>query len=473
MEVTPQMETEGGYGQNSLRNKWKKLVECEERVRFWKKMLDWKLGVRELESISESIRQKFRSEMREGESNREVIRLVTEMKYRDEKLHQRNLKKEKDIERGKLMEDVNNERKFTRIMSKICNEMRKVRMVERKKYEAKAQHLKNIREREEIEKLEICPTEIEEFREIIALSKKKTEEIEKDTPEVNTIGKVELDSDEMAVLRLPPKFAIRRRLDSLTMQTEIEMGMAKTRYQVAKEESIKQLGIEDEIEDKTRKKQRVNLTEEEMEELEENEILEAEGRRIYDPINKLFNHTKKRATDLAENNKVTLPKPCNNFIESGIEMIRSRVLETFIKYRKRECNDRGEQPTNLSNQERRGLRKLKKRIDNHEIIVLKTDKSGKLTVINRNEYEKLGKEMNKEDRKLERDEIRRIERRINEHSKWWCKMLNSGASHNHQERIIASKQSKSENTAPKYYMFKDHKFGGAIVQWLGGVVVTP
>ena len=100
--------------------------------------------------------------------------------------------------------------------------------------------------------------------------------------------------------------------------------------------------------------------------------------------------------------------------------------------------------------------------------MLKTDKSGKLTVISRNEYEKLGKEKCKEDRKLNRTEIRRIERRINEHSKWWCKMINSGASHNHQDRIIASKQSSSENTAPKYYMFKDHKIGGGYRPVVGG-----
>ena len=63
MEVTPQMDTEGGLRQNSVRNIWRKLIECEERVKFWRKMLNWGLGVRELESISEGIRQKFRSEV--------------------------------------------------------------------------------------------------------------------------------------------------------------------------------------------------------------------------------------------------------------------------------------------------------------------------------------------------------------------------------------------------------------------------
>ena len=42
----------------------------------------------------------------------------------------------------------------------------------------------------------------------------------------------------------------------------------------------------------------------------------------------------------------------------------------------------------------------------------------------------------------------------------WTRMLNYGANHNHMDRIIALKQSESENVAPKYYMAKDHKKEG-------------
>ena len=41
------------------------------------------------------------------------------------------------------------------------------------------------------------------------------------------------------------------------------------------------------------------------------EIIEAKSRQYYDPEEKVFNYGKKRATDLKENSRVTLPRPVN------------------------------------------------------------------------------------------------------------------------------------------------------------------
>ena len=38
-----------------------------------------------------------------------------------------------------------------------------------------------------------------------------------------------------------------------------------------------------------------------------------------------------------------------------------------------------------------------------------------------------------------------------------CKIVNSGESHGHMDRILSSKIVNSENSAPKYFLFKDHK----------------
>ena len=57
----------------------------------------------------------------------------------------------------------------------------------------------------------------------------------------------------------------------------------------------------------------------------------------------------------------------------------------------------------------RGLTKLRKRISDGGIVVLKTDKSGKLTVMNKDEYEKLGIDKNKQDRIIDRKELQKIE----------------------------------------------------------------
>ena len=65
------------------------------------------------------------------------------------------------------------------------------------------------------------------------------EKLEKEKVEITKIGKVVLDREETALLSLPPKFAIRKRLDSISMQTDVEIGMAKVRYQTAKEDSVR------------------------------------------------------------------------------------------------------------------------------------------------------------------------------------------------------------------------------------------
>ena len=143
-----------------------------------------------------------------------------------------------------------------------------------------------------------------------------------------------------------------------------------------------------------------------------------------------------------------------------IELVKNKVAKTFKKYVDLHCNEKGEQESNLTMKELRGLRKLRKRIKNKEILAVKTDKSGKLTVIRRDLYETLGKEKCRQDRQISDYEHRAIERRINDHVRFWTRMVNTGINHNHLDRIIASKQSESENAASKYFMYKDHKVEG-------------
>jgi len=80
---------------------------------------------------------------------------------------------------------------------------------------------------------------------------------------------------------------------------------------------------------------------------------------------------------------------------------------------------------------------LLKRIKDGEILVLKTDKSGKLTLISREKYLELGKRENRVDQKIERDELRRIERRLNEYTRMRAKIVNAGEAHGHFQGIVS------------------------------------
>ena len=120
------------------------------------------------------------------------------------------------------------------------------------------------------------------------------------------------------------------------------MATAKLRYQIHKENEVKDID-ETEVEGQNMEKnnRRKLLTEHEIIELEKMEILSAEGRRVYDPIGKSFDHGNKRCTDLSENTKVHLPNPCDNFTESSIELIKKNVMKTFTEYKNKMCNEKG------------------------------------------------------------------------------------------------------------------------------------
>ena len=203
------------------------------------------------------------------------------------------------------------------------------RKYEKSKFQSKVEHIRRLRKEEEIRQLQQCPQEIEEFKELIIFDKEKFDRLVKEDVKVIRIGEVELDDDEVSVMKLPPKFAVRKKLNRAEMQTEMQMGMAKTRYQIHKEELVRGIDESDEINENKVMKKRKLLSAEEISEMEEIDKLEAEGRRIFNPIDRCFNYGNKRVTDLKENNKVMLPRPCDPYTESGIELLKTSIMKSF------------------------------------------------------------------------------------------------------------------------------------------------
>ena len=126
-------------------------------------------------------------------------------------------------------------------------------------------------------------------------------------------------------------------------------------------------------------------------------------------------------------------------------------------YRRENCDTDGNQESNLTEQERRGLRSLEKRKSKGEIIIIQTDKSSKLCIMTREDYLKLGEDHVGKDEIIERDEILKIEKKLNEHALAWCKMWRTDEAHGHEDRIRQSKVTNSENRADLYLTYKDHK----------------
>ena len=258
----------------------------------------------------------------------------------------------------------------------------------------------------------------------MSFARQQSSRLEAEKVDVKSIGEVELDEDEIALLSLPPKFAIRRRLKSIDMKTDAQMALAKCRYQIHREEQFKDEIVDENNDDENMMmmKRRKQLTNDELDEIEKLDEIEAEGRRIYDPINKIFDHGNKRCTDMVENKKVNLPKPVDCFSESSMKMLYDKIMKTFYEYRAKKCTENGDQTPNLTPKEIRGLRKLRKRVQNKSIVVLKTDKSGKLTTMKRELYEKMGLDNCKKDKPISRKDVVKIERRLNEQVRFWARI---------------------------------------------------
>ena len=88
---------------------------------------------------------------------------------------------------------------------------------------------------------------------------------------------------------------------------------------------------------------------------------------------------------------------------------------------------------------------------------MKTDKSGKFTIATMEKYIEMGMKHVGDDKQVNREKIREIERILNGHCCAWGKMFGSGESHDHLHRILKSKCVKSTSVSKLYIMHKDHK----------------
>ena len=100
---------------------------------------------------------------------------------------------------------------------------------------------------------------------------------------------------------------------------------------------------------------------------------------------------KQRATDLKANKKVYLPKAMETRAEARLDVRQEKYRKTYNAFIKEACNKKGEQETNLTASQARGLKTLKTRISKGELLVIPTDKSKKMAVTTREAFLEMGR----------------------------------------------------------------------------------
>ena len=179
------------------------------------------------------------------------------------------------------------------------------------------------------------------------------------------------------------------------------------------------------------------MDEDEKDECEEyKNIEEAKTRMICDPETNTFDFSKRRTTDLKNNARVVFPKTRDFQTEAKLELIRIEAMGAFRKYKNEKCDSRGRQDNNLTKSESSGLKSLRKRMENGELVVLPTDKTANFAVMDRSSYEEAGLSHVGGGNEVGWDELSTSQRELNGHMSMLIKIFKIGKSWDHGSRVV-------------------------------------
>ena len=135
-----------------------------------------------------------------------------------------------------------------------------------------------------------------------------------------------------------------------------------------------------------------------------------------------------RATDIKQNKRIFLPKDLEQELEAKMEVRRmegSKFFDECMKILQDEESVKTED--NLTPSERRGLDSLRKRVKEGKIVLVQTDKSWRLAVLTREQYQETGEPHLKDTTEIGPGFLRTNQSILNGHMSWWAAILNLGA----------------------------------------------
>ena len=158
------------------------------------------------------------------------------------------------------------------------------------------------------------------------------------------------------------------------------------------------------------------------------------------------------------NSMVILPGRRKNFQEeANLEMFRAEMKGCFGEYYRKNCNKWGEQESNLEKDEKEGLKNLKKRFKEGEIIILPTDKSGRFGIMSLENYLKAGWKHTIKDEEVDLNIISNTQKELNGNMSMIIKFCRMGHIWNQVDRVRSTMINGSLSLCPMYLTYKDHK----------------
>ena len=103
------------------------------------------------------------------------------------------------------------------------------------------------------------------------------------------------------------------------------------------------------------------------------------------------------------------------------------------------------------------MKSLQKRVLNNEITITETDKLGRFCVLKNEQYFEAGSKHVDKDLKISCEQVRTVQKFVNDHSAWLKKIFNLGVNWGHEDRLGNSMTDRGEVVVPLYLLIKDHK----------------
>ena len=433
---------------DAVKSDWLKVVRAEERSNFLRELVREGLGTNDVENFvtgQGGLRVNVRGRGRERavELDRENVINLMKAKLdnsgRDEEERRRKRNKGRARLERLLGKNKNRYRKF-------INTMREMVARERKKLRSKNKNkVRAIRMKRKQIIREVLPHIIRRYVEARIFKEDgggfKPGEV-KGPVIVGEDSKL-LSKDEVAVLMRGPKFTVRRALSKERFLIEMEKSYIKVRWAKRDEDEI-----EEDKEPETEEEERVRLA---------GELESARSRMVFNPDTGSVDFRKERCTDAKHNTRVILPGPLTQAQESELIMRRVEWEAVYEEYIREMCDEEGVQESNLTREEERGLKSLKKRVADGSIVICATDKSSRFAIMTMAEYEEAGKKHTSKDEEVDDDFLVDNEKRLNGHISMMLKTFMVGSSWRHEARHRATKITHSKSIAPMYLLFKDHK----------------
>ena len=187
-------------------------------------------------------------------------------------------------------------------------------------------------------------------------------------------------------------------------------------------------------------------------------INEVNSTKVYDFNSKSASFSNMRVTSMKTCRRVKITEPLPEQEEAQIQAVISAVENAINLEASRNKSMRVKTST-LTKSEALGLKSLKKRTKLGQAAIVATDKSGKLSVIDKINYDRLVAEHTSKDEIIDQDEVVRLETVLSATSSSLARVLKIGNKWNQQDRVQSAAKSTLSSVPPLAILLKDHKPG--------------